>query len=339
MDFPMTLCSRGDRQLAQQLVEAEGLRFEAGIDELLGIFKDTELVACGARAGRVLKMLVVSPQHRGEGLIGQLVSELLRLGGEAGESGFFIFSRRCAVESFTRLGFRPLVSHGGISWLERGSELHHYLAKRAPLMRSGNNAAVWVNANPFTLGHARLVEEAASLADNVYVFVHAEGPYLFPLAARLEMARLGVAHVANALVTDTGPYRLRADGFPGYFLRAEDDPERLRVGLEGELFAQHLAPPFDIHLRVVGSEPLDPAGRSYHQLIRPHLEGRDIRLVEIQREKLGDLWISTRRVRKALGDDDHQTLAASLPEAVHDYLRLPAMRALIDSSYRTNPTG
>lgn len=323
MDYPLPLCSGRDRQAAQQLIEGNDLRFESDFDDLVGIFKDDRLAACGARRGRVLKMLVVADEFRGEGLIGDIITELMRLGREAGEDGFFIFSRPCAVESFARLGFKPLAEHGKVTLLEHGHQLHRYLAGRAPLMRSGNNSAVLINANPFTFGHAHLVEQAARIADTVYVFVHRDGPYLFPPAVRLELARRGVAHIANAVVTDTGPYRLRADAFPGYFLRPDDDADAIRMGLEGQLFGRHIAPPFHIRSRVVGSEPLDPAGRGYNQMIRPQLAQWDIRLVEIERTQRGGLWISTKQARKALLEGNSVRLAAMVPEAVLAYLRIP----------------
>ncbi|QTF93488.1 hypothetical protein [Halomonas sp. BM-2019] len=331
MDYPLPLCSSRDRQLARQLIEDSELRFEAGFDDLVGLFRDGRLAACGARHGRVLKMLVVAPEYRGEGLIGEIITELMRLGQAAGEDGFFIFTRPCAVDAFVGLGFKPLAETGKVTLLEHGHQLHRYLAERAPLMRSGNNAAVLVNANPFTFGHAHLVEQAARIADTVYVFVHRDGPYLFPPALRLELARRGVAHISNAVVTDTGPYRLRAEAFPSYFLGPDDDAERIRVNLEGQLFGRHIAPAFHIRTRVVGSEPLDPAGRGYNQLIRPALAEGEIRLVEIDRTQRSGLWINTRQARKALRDGDVTRLAAMVPEAVLAHLRTPEVLDLLSA--------
>ncbi len=334
MDYPLPLCSGRDLQLAQQLIESNDLRFEADFDDLVGIFKYDQLAACGARRGRVLKMLVVATEFRGAGLIGDIITELMRLGREAGEDGFFIFTRPCSVESFERLGFKPLARHDKVVLLEHGHQLHRYLAERASLMRSGNNAAVLINANPFTHGHAHLVEQAARMADTVYVFVHRDGPYSFPLAVRLELARRGVAQFANAVVTDSGPYRLRADAFPGYLLRPADDADRIRTGLESLLFGQHIAPPFHIRTRVVGSEPLDPGGRGYNQMIRPHLAQLGIRLEEIERTQRSGLWISTKRVRKALLEGDHASLAAMVPDAVLAYLATPEVLKWISGARR-----
>ncbi len=61
MAFSLPLLGDRDRRSAQALVEGAGLRFEKTFDDLIGIFKENWLAACGARAGRVLKMLVVAP--------------------------------------------------------------------------------------------------------------------------------------------------------------------------------------------------------------------------------------------------------------------------------------
>jgi [citrate (pro-3S)-lyase] ligase len=320
MDYPLPLCSSRDRQAAQQLIESNDLCFESDSDDLIGLFRDGRLAACGARRGRVLKMLVVDAAFRGEGLIGGIIAELMRLGRAAGQDGFLIFTRRCSVPAFSAAGFKALSEQGPVVLLEHGNKLYRYLMERAVLMRSGDNAAVMLNANPFTRGHAALVEQAARSADTVYVFVFGEGHYLFPLDVRLEFARRGTAHIDNAVVTDLAHYRIHPELFPRYFLRPEDNAEQLRIGIEGELFARHIAPHFHITRRVVGSEPLDPAGRTYNPLMKRCLESFDIRLQEVERVKSGDLWINTKRVQKALRDGDMASLAAALPEPVLDYL-------------------
>ena len=172
MSHPLPLCSNRDRRAAQALIEANELHFESGFDDLLGVFSDDRLIACGARAGRVLKMLVVAPDQRGSGLSGEIIAELMRLGREEGHSSFLIFTRRCSVAAFTSLGFKPLTEQGSIRLLEHGNGLSAYLAQRKSLMRPGTNAAVMLSADPFTSDHVHLVECAARTADYVYVFVY-----------------------------------------------------------------------------------------------------------------------------------------------------------------------
>ncbi len=255
MSYPLALYSSRDRQAAQALIEANDLRFEPTFDDLLGVFLDGRLVACGARAGRVLKMLVVTADKRGTGLTGDIAAELMRLGREAGHNSFLIFTRRCSVTVFTGLGFKPLTEQGPIIMLEQGNRLPHYLAERAALMRPGNNVAVMIDADPFARAHARLIERTAQGADTVYVFVYGEGPYRLPLDNRLECARRSVAHIDSAVVTDLAHYHIHPRTFPTYFLRPDDDAEAIRTGIVDELFVRHIAPSFHIIRRVADLEP------------------------------------------------------------------------------------
>lgn len=331
VDYPLPLCSRRDQQLARQLVESNNLRFETNFHDLVGYFQDGRLIACGARRGRVLKMLVVAEEFRGEGVVAGIATELMRLGHEAGEDGFFVFTRACSVHSVTRLGFKPLAEFGGITWLEHGGEIRQYLAQRAALARPGRNAAVLTDADPFALGHLRLVERAAGEADTVVVLVRADGPHWLPLSVRLELARRSVAHIANAVVTDTGPYRLPVDRFPGYFLRPGDDAAKIRVGLEEQVFGRHIAKPFHIETRVVGVEPPPSTDPGYHSMIRPHLARWDIRLREVGPDIPAGQWIDARQVREGLRDDG-QALAQALPAPVLDYLRRQHRASLLSTN-------
>ena len=315
MGHPLPLISDVDRRAARALVDSSCLRFEDGYDDLVGVFEGGQLAACGARAGRVLKMLVVAPEHRGGGLLAEIITELMRRGSEAGVAGFFIFTRPGTAPVFQSLGFKPLAATEQAALLELGNGLHRYLRQRASLVHTGENAAVLVNADPFTVGHQALVEHAAALADKVYVLVPSEGNFLFPLPTRLELARLGTAHIANAVVTDTGPYALGSATFPAYFLTGGEEPDQVRLELDAELFAKHLAPAFYVRTRVVGSEPADPASRRYNQILRQRLRGCSVRLEEIERTKAGERWVDTRRVRRALLVGDLAAAAALVPEA------------------------
>jgi len=205
MNYPLLLTSLADRHAARSLVERCDLRFEDDFEDLVGIFDAGRLAACGARAGRILKMLVVAPEFRGTGLIGDIVTELMRWGCEAGCAGFFIFTRPCTATAFASLGFKPVVAHEKAVLLEHGNGLVNYLRARASLVRSGGNGAVVINADPFSLGHQYLTERASTLVTTVYVLVPSEGRFVLPLQARLELARRGTAHLPNVVVTDTAP--------------------------------------------------------------------------------------------------------------------------------------
>ncbi|MCP6524949.1 adenylyltransferase/cytidyltransferase family protein, partial [Klebsiella pneumoniae] len=74
--------------------------------------------------------------------------------------------------------------------------------------------AIVMNANPFTLGHRWLVEQAASQCDWLHLFVVREDASFFPFAARLEMVGAGVAHLANVSVHEGAEYVISRATFP-----------------------------------------------------------------------------------------------------------------------------
>ncbi len=76
-----------------------------------------------------------------------------------------------------------------------------------------------MNANPFTLGHRHLVEQAAAQCDALHLFVVREDASFFPFSARLEMVRAGVAHLPNVVVHEGSQYIISRATFPAYFLK------------------------------------------------------------------------------------------------------------------------
>jgi [citrate (pro-3S)-lyase] ligase len=87
-----------------------------------------------------------------------------------------------------------------------------------------------------------------------------------------------------------------------------------------DLFGQHIAPMFHIRTRIVGTEPLDPATRSYNQTLRQRLGRWNVRLVEIERKRLGEQWINTRYVNHALARGDWRHVEACVPPTTLAYL-------------------
>jgi [citrate (pro-3S)-lyase] ligase len=148
-------------------------------------------------------MLAINPDHQGGELLGGLTTELMRLGRTAGHDVFWIFTRPANAPTFEQLNFRLLVTDGPVALLEFGGGFERYLAAHDALRRTGRNAAVVVNANPFTLGHLFLVESAARAADTVYLFVVREDRSVFPFDA------LPAGHRIHAASLPTSPCSTR----------------------------------------------------------------------------------------------------------------------------------
>jgi len=313
---------------ARALIESCKLRFEPAFDDLACLYEQGRMVACGARAGYVLKMLAIAPSHQGSDALGELLTRLIQSGLAAGHDTLFVFTPPQNVPSFQALNFRLLVTHGQAALLEHGPGLEAYLADHAAQISPGRNGAVVINGNPFTLGHLHLVEQAAARVDRLYLFVVREDRSVFPFAVRYRLAREATAHLANVTLLDTSRYAVSAGTFPSYFLKRLDALSAAQMQIDLCLFAEALAPPFHLATRFVGEEPLCPTTAAYNQMMAQVLGEHGIGLVVVPRIEAGGLPISATRVRAAFRTGDFDTIAELVPPATLAFLRSEAARPI-----------
>jgi len=316
------LLTAGERADARRLVEAQGLAFEPGCDDVVGVYQDGRLAATASRAGYVLKMFAIDEAAQGGATLGALATALVERGRAAGHDTFFLFTRPEHAASFAQCGFRLLVASGPVALLEYGPGLPAWLESTAHLRRPGINASVVVNGNPFTRGHQYLVESAAEAADTLYLFVVREDRSVFPFEARLRLAREATAHLPNVVVLDTSRYAVSAGTFPSYFLRRNDDKARLQMEVDVRLFATQIAPAFDIRQRAVGHEPYCATTASYNEVMVELLPLYGIDVKQVRRLGDGDeAFVSATRVRDALARGDFALVARLVPPATLEYLK------------------
>jgi [citrate (pro-3S)-lyase] ligase len=343
------LLTAGERLDARRLIESQGLAFEDGCDDLVGIYDITDarepadvrtgqlesgryrgprLVATAGRAGYVLKMFAVDDAYQGGDVLGGLASELVRLGRAAGQDAFLVFTRPEHAASFQYCQFRLLVATGEVALLECGGGLERYLEAHRHLRREGANGAVVINGNPFTRGHQFLVETAAGHVDTLYVFIVREDRSVFPFAVRYRLATESIGHVRNAVLLDTSRYAVSAATFPSYFLRRSDEKARLQMEVDVRLFGSHIAPAFGITRRFVGHEPYCDTTAAYNRAMAEFLPACGVDLVEVRRATDGDRFISATTVRSALASGETAALERLVPPATLAFLTSPEGRAI-----------
>lgn len=315
---------------AQSLIQSQGLRFEPDLDDLVGLYDQGRMVGCGARRGYVLKMLAILPDYQGTSVLGELVTKLILGAMAAGHDSLFIYTTPQSAPSFQALNFRLLVTQGPVALLEHGPGLEAYLGAHAALIAPGQNGAVVINGNPFTLGHMHLVETAAQQVDRLYLFVVREDRSVFPFDVRFRLAQEGTAHLENVVVLDTSRYAVSAGTFPSYFLKRLDEVAMAQMGIDVRLFAQRIAPKFHITSRFVGEEPHCPTTAAYNQVMSEVLQEHAIQWVEVPRILAGGSPISATRVRQVFVDSNTEALKNLVPESTLDYLCSAAARPIAD---------
>ena len=318
-----------DRQLAKMLIEEHGFTFEENYDVLFGKFEAGELVATAARDHNIFKMICIRESHRSSPCLGELITELINSCAFSDINNYFIYTRPENRGAFQHLNFNPLVTHDRLCLLEYGNGLQNFLEQHKNLKRPGSNGAVVVNCNPFTLGHRHLIEEAASQADHLYVFVVREDRSFFPFDVRMNLVREGTADLAGVTVLNTAAYAVSHVTFPGYFLKQQDDRMQLQMEIDLLLFARRIAPFFGIVKRFVGTEPFCRTTRSYNDTM-PQILGREgIETIQVERKESAGVPISAYRVRKAMRIEAYEALRSLVPPSTLKFLRSTTGRKLL----------
>ena len=314
------LTSSSDLKAARELIERNELSFETGFDAMVGIHENGELIAVGARAGNILKMLAVDPAYQGGSILGEVLTGLVSSGLAAGFDSLFVFTKPEYSTTFQALNFTLLASQDKVALLEYGKGLRKWLESKRALLRPGINGAVVVNCNPFTNGHRYLLEKAATQVDNLYVFVVKEDRSIFPFEVRYRLVKEGLRDLCNVLVLDTSRYIVSGATFPTYFLKKDDPVARIQMELDVTLFASQIAPFFGITRRFVGTEPNCKLTDGYNETMKRILPVYDIEFVVVERKLASTGVISASRVREILAHNDLAQLAEYVPPSTIAYL-------------------
>lgn len=337
------------RRRVEAFLAANGLRL-APLDRYVVVTRDEdgdEILAGGGLDGNIIKCVAVSESARSEGLMNVLVSRLIAIAREEGRESVKAFTKPENEGIFKSLGFALIASSPNAILMENGrGGLPEYRKYLESLARPGRNGAIVMNANPFTKGHRYLVEQAASLVDNLYVIVVREDRSRFPYAERKAMIDAGCAGLDNVIVCEGSDYAISAATFPTYFLKKLDDATDTQIALDLDLFVNHIAKPLGVTVRFAGSEPEDALTRRYNELMAEILPGtsvavvrqahqpdpelvkgsalrqarRPIDFVEIPRLEQKDKPLSATSLRRALDKGGFKEAMEYIPKSTVPYL-------------------
>lgn len=308
-------------------LNASGLTLEADCETLIFAQCHGRIVGCGGIAGNVIKDIAVDPAFQGEGLSLRLLTELLTLACEKGRSELFLFTKPQNVVLFSGAGFWPIAATDRVVLMENSRErLARYCRQLAMYRQPGEKiGAIVLNANPFTLGHRWLIEQAAAQCDWLHLFVVKEDASFFRYSDRWQLITQGIAGIERVTLHPGSAYAISRATFPGYFLKEQGVVDECHSQIDLQLFRQHLAPALGITHRFVGSEPTCALTRAYNQKMQALLTP-EIEVVELNRtEKQGEA-ISAFRVRKLYHQRNWQAIALLVPPSTLNFLmRLAAV--------------
>ncbi|MDH2914230.1 [citrate (pro-3S)-lyase] ligase [Kosakonia sp. HypNH10] len=306
----------------RSLLADSGLGMDSDITTFVEAWSGEQLVGCAGLAANVIKCVAVDAQLRGENLSARLLAEVENLALARGHFHLFLCTRPCNRERFQHSGFWPIVQSGNNAVLMENtpSGIERYCRSlRAKRLAGKRTGAIVMNANPFTLGHRHLVEQAAKACDALHLFVVREDASFFPFAARLKMVKAGVAHLANVTVHEGSQYIISRATFPAYFLKETGKVQQAWSEIDLLIFRNHIAPALGITHRFIGSEPFCTVTRQYNNTMHQMLAGA-VEVVEIPRIKAAGTAISASEVRRLLKTHQFSRIREIVPDTTFAHL-------------------
>jgi len=313
------------------LLQRVGIRRDGHLDYTCGVYdEEGELAATGSCFGNTIRCLAVSGERQGEGLLNQVVSHLMEVQAQRGNTHVFLYTKVASARFFADLGFYEIARVGGeLVFMEnRRTGFSDYCARLAKTRTEGLSAAVVMNANPFTRGHQHLVERAAAECDTVHLFVLSEEAGPIPFAVRRRLVREGVAHLPGVICHDSGPYIISAATFPSYFLKDEEAVSAAHARLDLTVFGR-IAEALGVTVRYVGEEPDSGVTALYNRIMVRHLPEVGVACRVIPRLTSGGRVVSASTVRQAIHDGKLETVADMLPPATAAYFASPEAEPVI----------
>ena len=324
MAYSIAQVAPSDRRMLQKidaLLTQEGITRDANLDYTCVMLDDDyRAVATGSCFGNTLRCFAVDRAHQGEGLLNEIISHLMEVQSGRGNYHLFLYTKPGTAKFFSDLGFYEIarVPDRLVFMENRRDGFSSYLAALAKTKTDGASAAVVMNANPFTLGHRYLLEEASRACDALHLFVVSEDASLVPAAVRKRLVAEGTADLANLVLHDCGPYIISSATFPSYFLKDEATVIESQARLDIAVFTK-IAEALNITARFVGEEPASQVTGIYNRIMLEALPACGVRCVVVPRKQAGGKPISASTVRLCLQKGDFETLKTLVPQTTLAY--------------------
>jgi len=333
MSYVSRIFPTDKRAMAQvdALLAQEGISRDKNLDYTCGIYdEDFRVIATGSCFGNTLRCFAVDHSHQGEGLLNEIISHLIDYQAGRGNIRLFLYTKPGTAKFFGDLGFYEIarVPDRLVFMENRRDGFSAYLSALEKDKKDGVSAAIVMNANPFTLGHQYLVEQAAAQCDALHLFVVSEDASLIPAAVRKRLVREGVGHLPNVILHDCGPYMISSATFPSYFLKDSDTVIESQARLDVQIFLR-IAETLGITARYVGEEPTSQVTGLYNRVMADTLPRAGIACHILPRKQLNGQPISASTVRQAIKTGDGALLRTLVPQTTWDWLQSPEAAPVI----------
>ena len=317
-----------DYKAWNELLRSQNIKPEANVDRSFGVFQSDKLVATASVYKNIIKCVAIDDEFKGGAMFNELISDVLSDLYRRNYNRVFVYTKPEAKRGFEALGFKEIEYVAGhLVFMEKAqSGFDDYLkAIEGKRIACGDViSAIVINANPITLGHMYLIENAAKESDHLHIFVVSEDRSEFPADVRRRLVEDATAHLKNITIHDTNDYLISSATFPSYFLKEEDDVTAIQSELDARIFKYHIAKALCITDRYVGDEPFSKTTNIYNRTMSKVFENvpdqNYPKLHIIERFSVDGEIISASKVRSLISEGKINEAKRFLPKATCDYL-------------------
>ncbi len=135
-----------------------------------------------------------------------------------------------------------------------------------------------------------------------------------------------ISHLKNVHVISSTDYIISRATFPTYFLKNKESMG-VYTELDVSIFKKYFMPIFEIDVRYVGQEPLDPLTDAYNKKLKEIIKAQ---LSVIDRKTYQDKVISASYVRLLAKQRNYEELKLIVPKATYKFLMSKKGRSLFD---------
>ncbi|MCK8058594.1 MULTISPECIES: [citrate (pro-3S)-lyase] ligase [unclassified Fusibacter] len=300
-----------------------GISLDRSVESTYGLYDSGELIATASVFGASIRSVAVTPKAQGSNAIARIVDFVIQTIYKSGFENVYVFTSSFNAKTFKQLGFFEVVrGTGNIVLLERNPRgIANYVEELSDFKVCVEDVgAIVMNANPFTLGHLYLVEQAAKKCDYLFVWVVKEDVSAVPYEARLKLVQAGVSHLNNVYVIEGSDYVISSATFPSYFSEDTKEATSRFAEIDLRLFATYISKTLGIKKRFVGTEPYCAVTNAYNQTMKKILGDYGIEVIEVDRLSEDAVAISASRVRELVMNKDMTQLKRLVPDTTYDYL-------------------
>ncbi len=316
----------------QDFLSSQNIRLDKNLEYTVGIYEKEELIATGSIFKNTLRCIAVKEEYQGSNLLNKIMSHLINEQYQRGNTHIFIYTKPEAAKSFTYLGFYEIIKTKDVVLMENEFKgIENYVKDlEKKKIKAKKIASIVMNGNPFTKGHAHLIECAAKENDIVHVFVVSEEASVLPFSVRYDLIKKGTNHLKNVILHKGGNYIISSATFPSYFIKDEKETVDIHATLDLSIFTEYIAKALEINSRYVGEEPYCEVTKAYNERMKTMLKENGITCNVIPRLELKDKAISASRVREAIKENQIETIKNLVPETTYTFFQSEEGKTLIE---------